>query len=389
MSELTTMKECRICFEKEDIHNILISPCLCNGTSKYVHKKCIIKWRQLCESAEAKEKCMECRAPYLFTYEYPKEEKMIFGVQTITGYYFIIYIFTSIISALCIYFDKKYIIIKLIIPESKTYPIVSYLNIEPMTKYILYSSFSLYLVTIIFMLCMCYGIRFRMFRRKKYLYLMANSIISYIMNILLYIPIYNLVFIDFTTMFLFTILYIFLQPIYILSFIYKNDKVLKKINTINIQHFLEYDSTEIELLNIRNELEDEGYYNNESDENNDNENDNNENDNNENDNNENDEHSDSDVESNNDNQGDDNENRNSDESNYDNDEYSDLDDESINDNDEYSDESNSELDSYNEERIDMEYYGDIENNLNSSMEFNLKGDDDFESYPHSPLMQNY
>ena len=33
------MYECRICLEEDEIEN-LISPCLCRGTSKYIHEKC-------------------------------------------------------------------------------------------------------------------------------------------------------------------------------------------------------------------------------------------------------------------------------------------------------------------------------------------------------------
>jgi hypothetical protein len=48
-----TIKICRICFEEEaevscerDPDNPLISPCLCDGGSKYVHRKCLKEWRE-------------------------------------------------------------------------------------------------------------------------------------------------------------------------------------------------------------------------------------------------------------------------------------------------------------------------------------------------------
>lgn len=37
------MKECRICQEEDD-DNSLESPCACNGTLKFAHRKCIQKW---------------------------------------------------------------------------------------------------------------------------------------------------------------------------------------------------------------------------------------------------------------------------------------------------------------------------------------------------------
>ena len=40
-------KECRICFENyETVDNELIYPCYCSGTSKYVHRECLEKWRE-------------------------------------------------------------------------------------------------------------------------------------------------------------------------------------------------------------------------------------------------------------------------------------------------------------------------------------------------------
>ncbi len=44
-NEITNLKECRICFESDDLsNNKLISPCNCNGTSKYVHTNCLKLW---------------------------------------------------------------------------------------------------------------------------------------------------------------------------------------------------------------------------------------------------------------------------------------------------------------------------------------------------------
>lgn len=37
---------CRICFE-EDVQSNFISPCLCSGNIKYVHRNCLNKWRNI------------------------------------------------------------------------------------------------------------------------------------------------------------------------------------------------------------------------------------------------------------------------------------------------------------------------------------------------------
>ena len=43
---MNNLKECRICFnnDKDDEY---IAPCLCSGTSKYVHISCLEKWREI------------------------------------------------------------------------------------------------------------------------------------------------------------------------------------------------------------------------------------------------------------------------------------------------------------------------------------------------------
>ena len=63
-NESVINNECRICFEIEEENNPLISPCKCNGFSKYVHRNCIEKWRLLNRNSEALTKCMECGSHY-------------------------------------------------------------------------------------------------------------------------------------------------------------------------------------------------------------------------------------------------------------------------------------------------------------------------------------
>lgn len=53
---------CKICFDTE--RNDLISPCLCNGTSKYVHEKCLKTWISSQETSNSKPKCEICNYEY-------------------------------------------------------------------------------------------------------------------------------------------------------------------------------------------------------------------------------------------------------------------------------------------------------------------------------------
>ena len=55
---------CRICFE-EDIRVKLISPCLCSGSSKYVHSNCLEDWRNVNLQNEKYYMCEICKERYI------------------------------------------------------------------------------------------------------------------------------------------------------------------------------------------------------------------------------------------------------------------------------------------------------------------------------------
>ena len=55
---------CRICFENDNQEE-MIHPCLCNGTSKYVHRNCLNEWRSLSTNPIANTHCCECHFAYL------------------------------------------------------------------------------------------------------------------------------------------------------------------------------------------------------------------------------------------------------------------------------------------------------------------------------------
>lgn len=65
---MITEKECRICLEKDKIDEF-INPCLCDGTSKWVHSSCINRWRQLNINRKGYYQCMECNYKYKFNRE--------------------------------------------------------------------------------------------------------------------------------------------------------------------------------------------------------------------------------------------------------------------------------------------------------------------------------
>ena len=62
-NQLEPKDDCRICLEEDNIKN-MISPCLCRGSNKYVHKECLNQWRRLSDNQEQINQCPTCKFEY-------------------------------------------------------------------------------------------------------------------------------------------------------------------------------------------------------------------------------------------------------------------------------------------------------------------------------------
>ena len=107
-------KECRICFETNN-SNTLISPCLCDGSSKYIHKNCLYEWMTKTTSDDAKIRCMECNFVYKYETSYIQN---ILIINTILNYRYNLYIIFSILNIIYGYLlylinNKKNILINI------------------------------------------------------------------------------------------------------------------------------------------------------------------------------------------------------------------------------------------------------------------------------------
>lgn len=64
--------QCRICLETETLESELIQPCMCKGTSQYVHRHCLNKWMNtvsylpISRIKDNNKKCEICHAYYEF-----------------------------------------------------------------------------------------------------------------------------------------------------------------------------------------------------------------------------------------------------------------------------------------------------------------------------------
>ncbi len=67
-------KECRICFESEEVYpNILFAPCHCTGSRNYIHVDCLQKCRQM--SAQNFKCCDICL--YEYVVEFSKWQQLL------------------------------------------------------------------------------------------------------------------------------------------------------------------------------------------------------------------------------------------------------------------------------------------------------------------------
>jgi hypothetical protein len=120
------LEECRICFDIETEKNKFISPCRCSGTSKFVHIKCINKWRRVNKGKDAYIQCMECRENYIirrkFIVEYYPFELETLNSARIRNMYFCVGFPFGIAFAI---YDKQHYLVDLLNGGTQ----------EPYTKY--------------------------------------------------------------------------------------------------------------------------------------------------------------------------------------------------------------------------------------------------------------
>lgn len=57
-------KDCRICLDQISEQDDYLSPCLCKGSMKYVHRTCLNQWRATNQNPRAFTNCTECRFEY-------------------------------------------------------------------------------------------------------------------------------------------------------------------------------------------------------------------------------------------------------------------------------------------------------------------------------------
>jgi hypothetical protein len=98
---------CRICLEEEDDITKLISPCRCDGSSKYVHIDCLNQWRLISqrEGNEGCDKCMECKTEYIIRRNIERENIITINkIRLIRALYY----FPAVITIPIYFTDQNY-----------------------------------------------------------------------------------------------------------------------------------------------------------------------------------------------------------------------------------------------------------------------------------------
>tara|TARA_Y100000389_G_scaffold193070_1_gene221455 strand:- start:742 stop:1731 length:990 start_codon:yes stop_codon:yes gene_type:complete len=70
--------ECRICYEESTQENPFLFPCKCVGTIKFIHEKCLNKWRNENINNLNFHKCSHCNTFYQKSFAKPMEKSFLF-----------------------------------------------------------------------------------------------------------------------------------------------------------------------------------------------------------------------------------------------------------------------------------------------------------------------
>ena len=172
--------ECRICFENESSDDPFISPCLCRGTSKYVHMSCLTTWRQLNRNAPAFKKCMECNKEYLIQTNYPVEKTNIYLIPNLHSAYCLCNISVMVLSSFIWIAD--HMLHDNPFPTNKNSSTLQFLmNNDDIVPFIWYYSYAMFIQIAIFNIF--FGINSFIKIKRRSLYF-NNIKIPYILNIL-------------------------------------------------------------------------------------------------------------------------------------------------------------------------------------------------------------
>ncbi len=251
--------QCRICFEEEENPSLLISPCRCDGTSKYVHIDCLQTWLRTTESDTAKKKCMECRTAYKYTANALEESESMYNddIKDIWKTYgrnmLLICPYSLVFNCIDNYILYQSPIISFIYQPQKQ--VFHYLTIDEFYSMIFYFSNTTFIFNIRFMMIYLYRIYRSIHRKNIYLKSMSYNILCPIIGIMFYFIINKIIisYDDASNLMSYNLLYIVISQVLYYMMLKQHIDTIQNMNSnieINILSYVDEIEIDIETKSL-------------------------------------------------------------------------------------------------------------------------------------------
>lgn len=231
---------CRICLEEESNMFKLINPCRCNGTSKYVHIKCINEWIETTENHEAKKQCMECKTTYNFKNNHVGQNSIYFcNRHRISDVCIKQFGLLCPLSILFFSFDfttNTYFLIYLLFPEKPSKLIIPFFE----ENFFLGVNYYYYIFSYIYFCCFYISYITSIYKKVNikgvYIKKAANINMMAIVYIIVFFWINSIVnfILQLDTIILLNLCNNLFSPYFIYFIIDEHDEILKKLNETNV-----------------------------------------------------------------------------------------------------------------------------------------------------------
>lgn len=256
--EIIETKECRICFEGEiDESDPLIAPCLCNGTSKYIHLSCLNNWRHFNRDTTAWTHCMECNGEYTIINDFPLESTQHYKILSKKINIFIQNYMINFFSSYLVYYIDHinnynlihFLNLGLNTPEPS---LISLIKNESLAPQVFYFSFTIFISNMILYIYFYYVISCKIYRKKEYfkkIRLTYYSCIFYSFLFLIFYYIFNFTGNSLIYFNLITLLSI-CEPYIIYKLIKKHNQTIMFLNNNINETIVSYENRNNPVYNI-------------------------------------------------------------------------------------------------------------------------------------------
>ena len=236
-------QECRICYDEENENSLaLIHPCACDGTRKYVHRKCIEEWRHIKKGRIDYLQCQECRQFYNIGKKYKLEElkfqlelpSSVYEALGILGLNMVLIVFAPILKIMDAHYQ---------IPETMSIgnssSFIFFLKKNDEEAYCYYYSFTMFVLTFLVYMFLLYKIKYNIYYQHRY---WNKAFIPFILTFLYNLHYYYLyLFIlerNFSVYTITTGIMSLFNIFPILCFLGHHDRIINDLNTIDNEEYL-------------------------------------------------------------------------------------------------------------------------------------------------------